>query len=187
MSPIYPKLAKDFWVDPSHISETLDAAYDGDLWYVFDQILKLAKEHNVYIANGGDNAAMTERTKESQTNRLYFDGGCSPNPGQMRVCIILNGVASMSKLNHGTNNLAEWTALLWGLSVAIDQRITELDVYGDSQLIVNQANGSWRCKNVDLQPFKSEYDRLRRRFTTLTLRWVPRATNLAGIHIEQNS
>ena len=45
-------------------------------------------------------------------------------------------------------------------------------------------NGSWRVKNADLQPFKREFGNLWQSFAKLTLRYVPRAKNLAGLHIE---
>ena len=68
-------------------------------------------------------------------SKLYFDGGCSPNPGMMHACIVLDGVASFQRLGKGTNNAARsGLRCCWGLSVAIEQGITELDAYGDSHI-----------------------------------------------------
>ncbi len=118
--------------------------------------------------------------------RLYFDGGAAPtNPGPMHVCIMIDKQAHFQWLGCGTNNVAEWTALLWGLLVANAQGITELEVIGDSQLIINQANGSWRIKKADFHVFKEEFDAISKSFSRLVVRYEPRKKNLAGHHIER--
>ena len=115
---------------------------------------------------------------------LYFDGGASPNPGAMHVCVVLDGKTYFEKLGQGTNNVAEWLALCWGLSIAKADGVIELEVIGDSQLIINQANGLWKIKKEEFRPFKAEFVLLAKSFTKLTVRYEPRDKNLAGKHIE---
>ena len=51
-----------------------------------------------------------------------------------------------SSVDIATNNEAEYTGLIIGLQKAIEQGIQELEVYGDSNLVVNQVSGFWRLK-----------------------------------------
>ncbi|KAM2241502.1 hypothetical protein ACFX1S_008567 [Malus domestica] len=44
-----------------------------------------------------------------------------------------------------TNNQAEYESLVIGLSVLHDLRATRVLVLGDSELVINQLNGSFRC------------------------------------------
>ncbi len=117
--------------------------------------------------------------------KLYFDGGARPNPGKMCICIVLNNEPQIEWLGEGTNNKAEWIALCRGLTIAHEKGITELEVIGDSALVVNQANGDYKVKNQELKTFKDQFDLLAKKFTKLNIRWEPRANNLAGIHLEQ--
>ena len=45
------------------------------------------------------------------------------------------------------NNEAEYEALLAGLKVALDLSTTNLEVYSDSQLVINQVEGSFEAKD----------------------------------------
>jgi ribonuclease HI len=118
---------------------------------------------------------------------LYFDGGAAPNPGPMHIGIMLDQQPSFKRLErHGTNNIAEWAALCWGVGLAVEKGIKVLEVFGDSKLIVNQANGLWKINERSFLPFKEEYDRYVSQFEKITLKHVRRNINLAGVHIEQN-
>lgn len=117
---------------------------------------------------------------------IYFDGGCSPNPGQMEVCAVVDGEVRHEKdLGYGSNNQAEWLSLLFSLEVAARKGHKTVEVYGDSMLVVNQANGVWKCRDQTMQAFLAEYQTMRKRFDRITLRHVPRAKNVAGIAIEE--
>jgi ribonuclease HI len=117
--------------------------------------------------------------------RMYFDGGSAPsNPGRMHVCVMLDNEPHFKRLGWGTNNVAEWTALCWGMTLAHAKGVTDLDVYGDSQLIINQANGLWKIREPRFNVFKKEYDDHVKKFHTIRLRYKPRAENLAGVYIE---
>ncbi len=50
-----------------------------------------------------------------------------------------------------TNNQAEYTALIEGLTKAIDQKIDHLSVHADSELMVRQMLGEYKVKNPDLK------------------------------------
>ena len=52
-----------------------------------------------------------------------------------------------------TNNMAEYEACIMGLEECIDLRIKNLDVYGDSALVVNQIKGEWETNQPGIIPY----------------------------------
>ncbi|XP_074297459.1 uncharacterized protein LOC141628187 [Silene latifolia] len=56
---------------------------------------------------------------------------------------------------HGlcTNNMAEYQALILGLQMAIEIGVRDMDIYGDSKLVVNQVLGEFEVKKEDLIPY----------------------------------
>ena len=116
---------------------------------------------------------------------IHFDGGAAPNPGPMQIAIaVAGGARLMQQLENGTNNLAEWRALLWGMKFAQAQGVTDVELIGDSQLVVQQANGAYRIRKPEFLPLKAEFDRLRLSFRSVRVSQVGRDDNLAGHHIE---
>ncbi len=113
---------------------------------------------------------------------LYFDGACRGNPGPMGIGVVLleNGkkVKEISKrIGKGTNNIAEWSALIQGMKLAISHGCRELEVRGDSQLIIRQITGRYRVKSQNLIPLHEEANRLSGSFNKITFKWVRRDDN----------
>ena len=121
--------------------------------------------------------------------KIYFDGGCSPNPGQMSSCIVVcrDGeepqAFTMKDLGYGTNNVAEWSALVWAVLWAKDNGIQECVILGDSQLVINQAQGLWKINNELLANLFKQFKQVSQGIE-LTLRHVLRDSNMAGIYLE---
>ena len=55
-------------------------------------------------------------------------------------------------LGHCTNNVAEYTALVRGLTAAKALGAAKLLVRSDSELVVRQMNGQYKVKSPDLKP-----------------------------------
>jgi len=113
---------------------------------------------------------------------LFFDGACRGNPGPMGIGAILleNGkkVKEISKrLGIGTNNIAEWSALIEGLKMAKAHGCRELEVRGDSQLIIKQITGQYSVKSENLIPLYKEANRLAASFGKISFKWVKRDHN----------
>lgn len=92
--------------------------------------------------------------------KAYFDGSAKPNPGQMRIGGLIvhpNGDVlykySIDK-GWGTNNEAEYLSLLHLLENLIDIKAASVIIYGDSQLVVNQVNGTWKANDPRMEAFK---------------------------------
>lgn len=121
--------------------------------------------------------------------QIYFDGGCAPNPGKMSSCIVVcipgeeAQAFTMKDLGHGTNNVAEWSGLVWAVLWAKDNGIKKCIIYGDSKLAIMQAKGSWKINNQLLADLFEQFKQISQGLD-LDLRHVPRNSNLAGIYLE---
>jgi ribonuclease HI len=76
-----------------------------------------------------------------------------------------------------TNNMAEYEALIFGLSTALSLGIRQLLVKGDSQLIIKQVRGECSCNEPRLTAYLLHMRKLEKDFTALELQHVPRADN----------
>ncbi|XP_054781964.1 uncharacterized protein LOC129289183 [Prosopis cineraria] len=63
-----------------------------------------------------------------------------------------------------TNNIAEYEACLNGLQAAVTLGIKELDVFGDSALVIYQATGEWQTKDSKLVPYQKYLTQLINKF-----------------------
>ncbi len=87
--------------------------------------------------------------------RLNFDGCSKGNPGKAGIGAVLYcGEDELWYSNQyigiKTNNESEYMALIMGLKAAISRSIDELLVCGDSMLVINQMNGTYKVKNQNL-------------------------------------
>ncbi|MEA2517121.1 MAG: ribonuclease, partial [Actinomycetota bacterium] len=76
-----------------------------------------------------------------------------------------------------TNNVAEYSALIAGLELAIQMGITDLDVFMDSELVVSQMKGEWKIKNDRLRVLAVRARSLLNRFENHTIQHVRRELN----------
>jgi ribonuclease HI len=74
-----------------------------------------------------------------------------------------------------TNNMAEYEALIFGLSVALSLGIRQLLVKGDSQLIIKQVHGECSCNEPRLAAYLLHVRKLEKNFMALELQHVPQA------------
>ncbi|KAM2457674.1 hypothetical protein ACFX1W_006551 [Malus domestica] len=49
-----------------------------------------------------------------------------------------------------TNNRVEYEALIIGLEILMDLGATEVKVFGDSKLVINQLNGEFKCRHITM-------------------------------------
>jgi ribonuclease H / adenosylcobalamin/alpha-ribazole phosphatase len=79
-----------------------------------------------------------------------------------------------------TNNVAEYSAVLFALERAHQLGAREVELVLDSKLIVEQLSGRWKIKNVGLMPLVARIQALLRDFRRLSIRHEPRAENRAA-------
>lgn len=114
---------------------------------------------------------------------LRFDGCANPNPGEMGIGVVIWNdddekiIEISEKAGQGTNNKAEYHALIRGMEELSRTYSGILLVLGDSQLVIYQLNGQWRVKNKDLVPLYEKVIDLEKRFEKVSFQWVDREEN----------
>lgn len=113
---------------------------------------------------------------------LYTDGGARGNPGPAGIGFVLSlpdqePILHAEYIGQATNNQAEYRALIAGLARADQEKIQQLDVFLDSQLLVEQMKGVYRVKNAGLRPLYDQAQQLAAHFIHLTFTHIPREKN----------
>jgi ribonuclease HI len=117
--------------------------------------------------------------------KIYFDGGCRPNPGAIRVAAVVRGAAHLdARLGEGSSGRAEWLALLHGLEVARESGARDVILLGDSASMIDQAKGVARRRHPAEE--EARFDALVAGFERVRFRRIRRNQNLAGIALEQS-
>jgi ribonuclease HI len=85
----------------------------------------------------------------------YVDGGSHGNPGPSGVGVLIDGALAgpirIAKwIGHQDNNVAEYVALLEALQCALSLNAKRLHVYSDSEVVVKQMAGEYKCRSSRL-------------------------------------
>ncbi|PKI79007.1 hypothetical protein CRG98_000648 [Punica granatum] len=76
-----------------------------------------------------------------------------------------------------TNNMAEYEACILGLQAAIDFKVKELEVFGDSILTIFQTLGQWKTKDEKLVSYHEYLEELAENFEKISFTYTPRIKN----------
>ena len=114
---------------------------------------------------------------------VNVDGGARGNPGPAAIGVVLrNGDGSVVEevgetIGEATNNVAEYRALLRGIELAAGRGAEEVELIGDSELVVRQVEGRYKVKNAGMKKLHEETRRALRDFESWSIRHVRRAEN----------
>lgn len=114
---------------------------------------------------------------------MYIDGASRGNPGASGAGVIIKDPSGKTirckrqYLGIGTNNRAEYLALLIGLEAAIDAGIKRLRICSDSELLVKQLRGEYRVKNPELKKLYEKALILIKNFDKINIEHIPREMN----------
>lgn len=125
---------------------------------------------------------------------IIFDGGARGNPGKGYGSyeVRAGGASDVKRLTFGnrdTNNEAEYRTLIVALRDVLgriaaaggDPKATAITVRGDSQLVINQVNGTWKVKTPHIRPLHAEATALLSRFGTRSVAWHGRANSVRAL------
>ncbi|XP_050920136.1 uncharacterized protein LOC127137752 [Lathyrus oleraceus] len=73
--------------------------------------------------------------------------------------------------------MAKYEVCIDGIEAAIDLRIKDLEVYGDSAMVINQINGDWETHHPNLIPYREHVIKLIPYFEEITFDHIPREEN----------
>jgi ribonuclease HI len=114
---------------------------------------------------------------------VNVDGGARGNPGPAAIGVVISSAEGELLEEHGerigraTNNVAEYRALLRGVELAAAHGATELDLVGDSELVVKQMKGEYKVKDATMRELNAEVKAALRPFESWSIRHVRRAQN----------
>ncbi|XP_073046056.1 uncharacterized protein [Primulina eburnea] len=113
--------------------------------------------------------------------KMYFDEAAhKEGAGAGIVFVTSEGEVlpfSFSLTQNCSNNVAEYQALILGLEMAVNMKQLRFQVYGDSQLVVNQLLGSYEVKKPELLPYCNYAKKLMRWLGDVEIEHVPRNNN----------
>ena len=115
---------------------------------------------------------------------MHTDGGARGNPGPAGAAWSVSFPGTPVKnasrgryIGIETNNRAEYTALIDGLShVASTGFSGDVECISDSELVVRQMNGVYAVKNPGLKPLHDKVKKLASSFRSVSFTSVPRST-----------
>jgi ribonuclease HI len=117
----------------------------------------------------------------SEPWKIFFDGATRQNrAGAGVIFIIPEGEVlpfSFSLTECCSNNMAEYQALILGLEMAVNIKMSRLKVFGDSQLVIRQLLSLYEVKKPEFIPYHKYALKLITSLDCVTLEHVPRKEN----------
>jgi len=113
---------------------------------------------------------------------VNVDGGARGNPGPAAIGVVLRDGNEVVEevgeaIGEATNNVAEYRALLRGIELASAHGASDLELIGDSELVVRQVEGRYKVKNAGMKELHEAVKRALREFDSWSIRHVRRESN----------
>jgi ribonuclease HI len=116
---------------------------------------------------------------------IYIDGASKGNPGPAGIGVVIVNDERVIKnissyIGKATNNIAEYTALIYALEEALILKAKSLEVKSDSQLLCCQINGEYKVKHPNLLPLYERAKHLIKAFNEFSIKYIPREENIGA-------
>ena len=116
---------------------------------------------------------------------LYFDGASKGNPGLGGAGFIIYENSTNVEIytesrfigKKVTNNYAEYFGLYLGLVKAASLHLNNLQVYGDSLLVIKQMKGEYAVKSPNIIDLYNASKKLSKEFSEISYHHIPREQN----------
>ncbi len=114
---------------------------------------------------------------------VNVDGGARGNPGPAAIAAVVQGSDGKvleergERIGRATNNVAEYRALLLGIERAAALGASELELVGDSELVVKQVKGEYKVKDAGMRELHGQVKEALRGFERWAIRHVRREEN----------
>ncbi|XP_070676237.1 uncharacterized protein [Malus domestica] len=148
----------------------------------------LAQHPSPYGFGGNDVEIGMVQTRDNHWT-MYFDGSSTSSLAGVGIVIQSpnhdHWLFSLKLDFECTNNQAEYEALIVGLGILHDLRATRALIFGDSELVINQLNGSFRCMSCTLAPYHMIASYLAESFDGITFKHISRSLNTDADELAQ--
>ena len=113
---------------------------------------------------------------------IYIDGASSGNPGPSGIGVVIrhNGqtIKNISSyIGNTTNNIAEYTALIYALQEALILKAEILQINTDSQLLSRQIKKIYKVKNANILGLYNQAAHLMSAFKQVSINNISRQDN----------
>lgn len=113
---------------------------------------------------------------------IYIDGASKGNPGPSGVGVVIcrdgETIKNISSyIGHATNNVAEYTALIYALEEALIMKAEFLKINTDSQLLHRQIKGIYKVKHPNIIGLHERAKHLLSGFKEVIIHNIPREKN----------
>jgi len=113
---------------------------------------------------------------------IYIDGASRGNPGPSGIGVVICHRGEVIKnisafIGNTTNNIAEYTALIFALQEALKMKAEVLDIYTDSQLLCRQINKTYKVKNQRIIGLYNQVSHLMPAFKRVSVKNISREDN----------
>lgn len=110
---------------------------------------------------------------------IWIDGASRSNPGPSAIAWVRDDGKKWAStlVNEGSNNRAEYLALLEALRMVVADKLEDVLVLSDSKLIVNQINGEYACRDKTLKLFRDRAKTYIKCIPKFRINLIPRSEN----------
>jgi ribonuclease HI len=114
---------------------------------------------------------------------IFIDGASRGNPGPSGIGIVFcddqnNIVKKLFKfIGNATNNVAEYSALIYAMQEALIDRYNDVKIKSDSELLTKQLTGEYKVKNDNLRPYYDMFQHIARGFDNIEIISINRENN----------
>jgi len=114
--------------------------------------------------------------------KFYIDGASKGNPGPSGIGVVICRDGSTIKniasfIGNTTNNVAEYTALIYALQEGVILKAENIEINTDSQLLYRQIKKIYKIKNANILGLYNQVLHLMPAFKEVSIKHIPRGEN----------
>lgn len=114
--------------------------------------------------------------------KFYIDGASKGNPGPSGIGVVICKDGSTIKnvasfIGNTTNNVAEYTALIYALEEGLLLKAEDIEINTDSQLLYRQIKKVYKIKSPNIIGLYNQAVRLMSAFKEVSIKNIPREEN----------
>ena len=113
---------------------------------------------------------------------MYIDGASKGNPGPSGIGVVICKDSSTIKnissfIGNATNNVAEYTALIYALQEGLMLKAEDIEINTDSQLLYRQIKKIYKIKSANIIGLYNQAVHLMSAFKQVSIKNIPREEN----------